>query len=62
MSIDDALALLERLGPEARLPAGGPSLLAMMKPRLAAPEHVIDIDPLADELGYIRENDHKVRT
>ena len=27
----------------------------MMKLRLAAPEYVIDIDPLAAELGYIRE-------
>src|SRR6187200_2890572 len=61
MSIDDALALLERLGPEARLLAGGHSLLPMMKLRLAAPEYVIDIDPLAHELGYIHEHDHEVR-
>jgi aerobic carbon-monoxide dehydrogenase medium subunit len=29
----------------------------MMKLRLAVPTHVIDIDPLADELGYIRVAD-----
>jgi aerobic carbon-monoxide dehydrogenase medium subunit len=55
------LALLERLGPEARLLAGGHSLLPMMKLRLAAPEYVIDIDPLADELGYVEEHDHEIR-
>jgi aerobic carbon-monoxide dehydrogenase medium subunit len=60
-SIDDALALLESLGPEARLLAGGHSLLPMMKLRLAAPAYVIDIDPLADELGYVEEHDHEVR-
>jgi aerobic carbon-monoxide dehydrogenase medium subunit len=60
-SIEHALALLERLGPEARLLAGGHSLLPMMKLRLAAPEYVIDIDPLAGELGYVRQHDHEVR-
>jgi carbon-monoxide dehydrogenase medium subunit len=33
----------------------------MMKLRLAAPEYVIDIDPLADALGYIVERDGEVR-
>ncbi len=37
-SVEHALALLERLGPEARLVAGGHSLLPMMKLRLARPE------------------------
>ena len=45
-SVDEAIALLERLGPEARLVAGGHSLLPMMKLRLATPEHLIDINPL----------------
>jgi carbon-monoxide dehydrogenase medium subunit len=52
-SVDQALALLERLGPEARLVAGGHSLLPMMKLRLARPEHLIDINDLTD-LAYIR--------
>jgi len=52
-SVDHALALLEELGPDARLLAGGHSLLPMMKLRLAQPEYLVDIDPLADELGYI---------
>jgi aerobic carbon-monoxide dehydrogenase medium subunit len=60
-SVEHALDLLAQLGPEARLLAGGHSLLPMMKLRLAAPEYLIDIDPLADELGYIREHDREVR-
>ena len=60
-SIENALELLQQRGPEARLLAGGHSLLPMMKLRLAAPEHLIDIDPLAEELGYIHEADGEVR-
>jgi aerobic carbon-monoxide dehydrogenase medium subunit len=60
-SVEEALELLARLGPEARLLAGGHSLLPMMKLRLAAPEHLIDIDPLADRLGYVREADGEIR-
>jgi carbon-monoxide dehydrogenase medium subunit len=60
-SVDDAIALLERLGPEARLVAGGHSLLPMMKLRLATPEHLIDINPLEPELGYIAEHDGEIR-
>jgi aerobic carbon-monoxide dehydrogenase medium subunit len=56
-SVDHALALLEEHGPGARLLAGGHSLLPMMKLRLAVPDVVIDIDPLAAELGYVRESD-----
>jgi aerobic carbon-monoxide dehydrogenase medium subunit len=52
-SVDHAIALLERLGPEARVVAGGHSLLPMMKLRLARPEHLIDINPLVNELGRI---------
>ncbi len=53
-SVAEAVALLERLGPEARLVAGGHSLLPMMKLRLARPEHLIDINGLAGELSYVR--------
>lgn len=60
-SVDHALELLAQLGPEARLLAGGHSLLPMMKLRLAVPEHLIDIDGLAGELGYIREAEGEVR-
>jgi carbon-monoxide dehydrogenase medium subunit len=52
-SVEHAIELLEQLGPEARLVAGGHSLLPMMKIRLAQPEHLIDINPLVDQLGTI---------
>jgi len=53
-SVDDAIATLQRLGPDARIIAGGHSLLPMMKLRLANPEHLIDINDLT-ELAYVRE-------
>jgi len=59
-SVEGAIAALERLGSEARIIAGGHSLLPMMKLRLASPEHLIDINDLA-ELAYIREEDGEVR-
>ncbi|MEV5835312.1 xanthine dehydrogenase family protein subunit M [Nocardia sp. NPDC052112] len=51
--VDHAIGLLDRLGAEARIVAGGHSLLPMMKLRLANPEYLIDINDLAAELGYI---------
>jgi aerobic carbon-monoxide dehydrogenase medium subunit len=60
-SVEEALELLTQLGPDARLLAGGHSLLPMMKLRLASPAYLIDIDPLADELGYISPHDGEVR-
>ena len=60
-SVDHAIGLLEQLGSEARLIAGGHSLLPMMKLRLATPEYLIDINDLEDELSYIREVDGELR-
>jgi carbon-monoxide dehydrogenase medium subunit len=54
-SVDGAIAALRRHGPDARVIAGGHSLLPMMKLRLANPEVLIDINDLAD-LAYIRED------
>jgi carbon-monoxide dehydrogenase medium subunit len=47
-SVEDALALLERYGDDARLIAGGHSLLPLMKLRLAEPEMLIDINGVTD--------------
>jgi aerobic carbon-monoxide dehydrogenase medium subunit len=55
-SVQGVIEALARLGPAARVIAGGHSLLPMMKLRLASPEHLIDINDL-DELSYIREID-----
>jgi carbon-monoxide dehydrogenase medium subunit len=59
-SVADALALLERHGPEARIIAGGHSLLPMMKLRLARPDVLIDINDLAD-LSYVRLDGDELR-
>ena len=59
-SLEGAIASLQRLRSEARIIAGGHSLLPMMKLRLANPEHLIDINDLA-ELAYIREQGDEVR-
>jgi aerobic carbon-monoxide dehydrogenase medium subunit len=59
-SVDGAIGALERLGTEARIIAGGHSLLPMMKLRLANPAHLVDINDLA-ELAYIREQDDEIR-
>ena len=47
-SVDHALALLARYGPESRVVAGGHSLLPMMKLRLAQPEALVDINDLTE--------------
>jgi aerobic carbon-monoxide dehydrogenase medium subunit len=59
-SVENVIALLEQHGPEARVIAGGHSLLPMMKLRLANPEFLIDINDL-DQLSYIREEDEEIR-
>ncbi|HEY8763372.1 MAG TPA: xanthine dehydrogenase family protein subunit M [Solirubrobacteraceae bacterium] len=59
-SVEGAMASLQRLGSEARIIAGGHSLLPMMKLRLAQPEHLIDINDLI-ELSYIRQVENEIR-
>jgi carbon-monoxide dehydrogenase medium subunit len=59
-SVKGVIESLRRLGPEARIIAGGHSLLPMMKLRLANPEHLIDINDL-HELSYIREEQGEIR-
>lgn len=53
-SVDHALEALNAAGPEAKLLAGGHSLLPMMKLRLASPSTLVDIGRIA-ELSYIRD-------
>ncbi len=59
-SVDGAIEALGRLGPTARIVAGGHSLLPMMKLRLANPKHLIDINEL-EELAFIRSEDGEIR-
>jgi carbon-monoxide dehydrogenase medium subunit len=55
-TVEEALSLLQQHGDEAKILAGGHSLIPMMKLRLASPEHIIDINNISD-LAYIREED-----
>lgn len=50
-SIDEALALLTAHGDDAKLLAGGHSLIPVMKLRFARPGHLIDIRKVADLTG-----------
>jgi carbon-monoxide dehydrogenase medium subunit len=59
-SVEDAIALLARHGPETRLVAGGHSLIPMMKLRLAAPELLVDINDLTD-LAFVAVEDGELR-
>ena len=55
-SVDEAVKLLADLGDEARVLAGGHSLIPMMKLRMALPENLIDLQDIA-ELKGISEAD-----
>ncbi|HEY1119802.1 MAG TPA: xanthine dehydrogenase family protein subunit M [Acidimicrobiales bacterium] len=57
-SADEALALLAEHGDEAKVLAGGHSLVPLMKLRLATPSVLVDVGRV-DDLKYIRdEGDH----
>ncbi len=53
-TLGDALVMLEKYGEEAKVLAGGQSLIPMMKLRLLQPEHVIDLNNIPD-LSYIED-------
>ena len=50
-SVEDAVALLARLGEEANILAGGHSLIPLMKTRLASPEHLVDLSGIGNLKG-----------
>ena len=58
-SVGHVFELLGRFGDDAKLLAGGQSLLPLMKLRLAQPSALIDIGRLAD-LAYVRDEGHHV--
>ena len=58
-TIDETVGLLAEHGDEARILAGGQSLMAMMNLRLADPAMLIDIAPIA-ELSHIRDIGDKI--
>jgi carbon-monoxide dehydrogenase medium subunit len=59
-TLNEAVALLQKLGPDAKVLSGGQSLIPMMKLRLASPPHIVDInripglDYLKEEAGVLR--------
>ena len=55
-NVGDALRLLKECGDDAKLLAGGHSLIPMMKLRLAAPSTIIDIGAIPHLDGIEREN------
>jgi carbon-monoxide dehydrogenase medium subunit len=58
-TLEDALHLIERHGDEAKVLAGGHSLLPLMKLRLAQPRYIIDIGRLRN-MNYIREENGRI--
>lgn len=58
-SVDGAISLLKDAGDDAKLLAGGHSLLPLMKLRLARPSLLVDIGRLSD-LSYIRDDGDRV--
>ena len=56
-SVDDAIALLGQYGDEAKILAGGHSLLPMMKLRFAEPEHLVDLNNIDSLKGVCEEGD-----
>jgi aerobic carbon-monoxide dehydrogenase medium subunit len=55
-SVPEAVALLEQHGDDAKILAGGQSLIPLLRFRLAAPSVLIDINRVPD-LEYIQETD-----
>ncbi len=53
-TVADALSLLGQYGDEAKLLAGGHSLLPMMKLRFAQPNHLIDLGKITDLRGILQ--------
>ena len=59
-TLDEALALLSRHGDDAKVLAGGHSLIPAMKLRLAQPQMLIDIGRIKS-LSYIREDGGQIK-
>ena len=58
--VSEAISLLQKHGEEAKILAGGHSLIPAMKLRFAMPEYLIDISGI-DGLEYIHEEDGQLK-
>jgi len=59
-TLDEALDLLDQLGDEGKVLAGGQSLIPLLKLRFASPAHLVDINRIK-ELDFIEERDGTLR-
>lgn len=59
-SLDEAVSILERFGDEAKVLAGGQSLIPLLKLRFAAPRALVDINRI-DGLDLMAEEDGALR-
>jgi len=59
-TVDEALELLDQLGDEGKVLAGGQSLIPLLKLRFASPGHLVDINKIKD-LDYLEERDGTLR-
>ena len=60
VTVEETLGLLRQHGADAKVLAGGQSLVPLMNFRLAQPAHLIDVNAL-DELDYVRDEDGALR-
>jgi carbon-monoxide dehydrogenase medium subunit len=59
-TVGEAISLLGSLGADAKILAGGHSLLPMMKLRFAQPAHLIDINRIPELRGICEDGDEVV--
>ncbi|MFQ5696035.1 MAG: FAD binding domain-containing protein, partial [Terriglobia bacterium] len=59
-SVPEAVSLLTELGEEAKLLAGGQSLIPLMKLRFASPAHLVDLN-FIPKLSFIQEDNGALR-
>jgi CO/xanthine dehydrogenase FAD-binding subunit len=60
VTVDEALGLLAHLGDEAKVLAGGQSLVPLLNFRLARPDHIVDVNGIA-ELDVMRVDNGVLR-
>src|SRR5207245_6262913 len=58
--MDEALGLMDELGEDAKILAGGQSLIPLLKLRFASPAHLVDINKIKD-LDFLEERDGTLR-
>lgn len=59
-SVDEAVSALQERGPDAKILAGGHSLLPLMKLRLAYPSVLVDVGRIEELQGVAEDGDHLV--